>query len=263
MESGDKLMACLLLAPDEPPACVCTNVEGASPVVLVCDHASNRIPRRLGTLGLGATELASHIAWDPGAAEVAHCLAERLDAPLVCSGYSRLVIDCNRPLTSEESIAEASGGLPVPGNRDLDAGERTARIASLFAPYHRTIATVLDRRAAAGRASVLWSIHSFTPQLNGQWRPWQVGFAYGRDETLAVRFITAMRRVGGIVVGHNQPYQVEDTSDYTIPVHGEQRNLPHVLIEIRQDELLTAPAIEEWAERLAGAYAGTEPVVHS
>ena len=126
-------------------------------------------------------------------------------------------------------------------------------------PYHRAIAGVLDRRAAAGRPSLLLSIHSFTPVLNGNRRPWQVGFAYGRDSRLALLLLDAFARDGGVVIGHNEPYTVDDTTDYTLPIHGERRGLPHVLIEIRQDMLTTAAACAGWAERLAAAYRRCEP----
>jgi len=153
------------LAADEPGAFEIVNADGASSAVLVCDHASNRLPRRLGTLGLSAAQLADHIAWDPGAAAVARRLSVLLDAPLVLSGYSRLVIDCNRPLGNPESMPAETGGVAVPGNRMLTAAERASRIHALFTPYHRAIAGVLDRRA--GRPSLLLSIHSFTPVLAG------------------------------------------------------------------------------------------------
>ncbi|MBI4046718.1 MAG: N-formylglutamate amidohydrolase, partial [Devosia nanyangense] len=56
------------------------NAEGRSPFVLVCDHASNRIPPEYGDLGLTPSERVSHVAWDPGALGVALGLSERLDA---------------------------------------------------------------------------------------------------------------------------------------------------------------------------------------
>ena len=236
-----------------------SNADGTGHAVVVCDHAANRIPRRLGGLGLDAAALASHIAWDPGALVVATQLARRLDAPLVASGYSRLVIDCNRPLVGEESIAASSAGVVVPGNQSVDAAERDIRTADLFVSYHRAIADVLDRRAAAGRPSLLLSIHSFTPVLNGSRRPWEVGFAYGTDARLALRLLEVARSSGQLVIGHNQPYSVDTTTDYTLPVHGEQRGLPHVLVEIRQDLLTTAENCTEWAAWLAATYRGSEP----
>ena len=246
-----------LLAADEPAAFEIVNADGAGSAVLVCDHASNRLPRRLGTLGLGAADLADHIAWDPGAADVARRLSDLLDAPLVLSGYSRLVVDCNRPLDSPESIPAQTDGVPVPGNRTLTPAERALRIEALFNPYHRAIAGVLDRRL--GGSSLLLSIHSFTAVLAGQRRPWSIGFAHGRDRRFAALILDAMIHDANLVVGDNQPYAVEDAFDYTIPVHGEDRGLPHVLVEIRQDGVTTPAAAAAWAARLAAAFGQIEP----
>ncbi|CAK0770131.1 N-formylglutamate amidohydrolase [Gammaproteobacteria bacterium] len=240
-----------LLAPGEPAAFEIINAKGKGRVVLVCDHASNQIPRRLGTLGLGADERADHIAWDPGAAEVAQRLAVHLDAPLVLSGYSRLVIDCNRPLDSPESIPVQSTGVPVPGNLGLTPEDRDARIQALFWPYHRAIAALLDRRVH--QPTLLLSIHSFTPCLNGHQRPWPIGISYGRDARLALRMRSELAR-HGLLVGDNEPYALEDTHDYTIPIHGEGRGLLHALIEIRQNEIRIPAETATWAARLAEAY---------
>lgn len=246
-----------LLAPDEPAAFEIVNADGAGSAVLVCDHATNRLPRRLGKLGLSAANLADHIAWDLGAADVARRLSDLLDAPLVLSGYSRLVIDCNRPLDSPESIPAQSDRVPVPGNGMLTAEDRTLRIETLFKPYHRAIGATLDRRA--GRPCLLLSIHSFTAVLAGQSRPWSIGFAHGRDRRFAALILAAMNRDPNLVVGDNQPYAVDDASDYTIPVHGENRGVPHVLVEIRQDGLATPMDACAWAARLAERFRQIEP----
>lgn len=241
-----------LLMPGEPPAVEIVNADGAASAVLVCDHASNRVPQRLGQLGLDAEQLADHIAWDPGAADVARALCQKLDAPLVLSGYSRLVVDCNRPIESAEQIPHVSDGILVPGNQRLTPRDRALRIATLFRPYHQAIARLLDRRA--GRLSLLLSIHSFTPQLADERRPWQIAVAYRRDPRLAALLLRSLATDSGLVVGDNQPYAVTDVSDYTIPVHGEGRGLPHVLIEIRQDGVTTPAGAGAWAALLAETY---------
>jgi predicted N-formylglutamate amidohydrolase len=246
-----------LLASDEPPACEVINAAGAGTAFLVCDHASNRVPRSLGNLGLEPAQLADHIGWDPGAAEVARRLSRHLDAPLVLSGYSRLALDCNRPLDSRESIPEHSAGVSVPGNRALTPGDRAARIDGLFRPYHEAIARLLHRRA--GRPSLLLSIHSFTPELDGEFRPWDIAISYGRDRRLAELMLNALKADAKLAVGDNEPYPVDDAIDYTIPVHGEARGLPHVLIELRQDGIATPPDAAAWAMRLATTYAQVEP----
>jgi len=242
----------MLLESDEPSPVEIVNAGGTASVVLVCDHAANRVPRRLGTLGLDAARLADHIAWDPGAADMARRLSVHLDAPLVLSGYSRLVIDCNRPLRSPESIAEVSGGVPVPANHALPSREQERRIFALFRPYHDAIDRLLDSRTR--RPTLLLSIHSFTPTLNGQPRPWHIGISYGRDRRLAVLLLKALARNSELIVGDNQPYPIEDDVDYTIPVHGEGRGLPSAMIEIRQDGIRTTAETAAWAKRLAAAY---------
>lgn len=241
-----------LLDPAEPPAFEIINAQGAGSAVLVCDHASNRIPRRLGTLGLAPEQLADHIGWDPGAAEVARRLSGHLDAPLVLSGYSRLVIDCNRPLANRASIAEQSAGVPVPGNLGLSAEARATRVETLFLPYHEAIDRLLDARS--NRPSLLLSIHSFTPVLNGEQRPWPVGVSHWRDRRFAELISKALsHRVDGMV-GDNEPYPIEEAVDYSVPMHGEGRGLHAIMIEIRNDGLRTTAQIDAWADHLAAAY---------
>ena len=252
MDSDTGASAVPLLGSDEPPPVEVVNADGRSSVVLVCDHASNRVPRQLGSLGLDAVQLADHIGWDPGAADVARRLSAHLDAPLVLSGYSRLVIDCNRPLHNAESIAEQSDGVPVPGNRGLSSSERASRINALFRPYHDAIDRLLDGRAR--RPSLLLSIHSFTPVLNGRPRPWHIGVSHWRDRRLAALMLGALAHCEDFTVGDNEPYPIDDDVDYTIPVHGEGRGLPSVMIEIRQDGIRTAAGAATSAERLAEAY---------
>jgi predicted N-formylglutamate amidohydrolase len=220
--------------------------------LLVCDHAANRIPRQLGALGLDAAQLADHIAWDPGAAEVARRLSVHLDAPLVLSCYSRLVIDCNRPIGHVQSIAEQSAGIPIPGNLGISATEREMRGAAFFQPYHEAIAKLLDERRK--QATLLLSIHSFTPVLHGQQRPWQVGISHWRDRRLADWLIQALARDPELTVGDNAPYPIEASIDYTVIRCVEGFALPGVMIEIRQDQIRTPAGATSWATRLAEAF---------
>jgi predicted N-formylglutamate amidohydrolase len=250
------LRTSLLEAGDVPPFEV-VNCDGGSHVVLVCDHASHRVPRHLGTLGLGESRLREHIGWDPGAAAVARQLSTELDAPLVLSGYSRLVIDCNRPLRSAQSIAEVSDGVAIPANLGLSAGEKGVRVSALFRPYHDAIARVLDRRS--DRTSVLLSIHSFAPVLAGRERPWNVGVSSRRQRWLASHLVAELEaHPDELTVGDNEPYAIDDDLDYTIPVHGEARGLPSALIEIRQDGLEKPADARAWAGRLAVAVRRTK-----
>ncbi len=240
-----------LLAPDDPPAVVEYRAAGASPFLLVCDHAGRRIPRRLQNLGLADSDLARHIAWDIGIAGVARHLADRLDACLVMQPYSRLLIDCNRPPGTPESIVAASDGTPIVANKNLPAHEAEQRMREIFVPYHSTIARHLDARATARRQTILISLHSFTPVYAGVARPWQAGVLYNRYSALARVLLELLRSQRELIVGDNEPYTVDDETDYTIPVHGEMRGIPHAAIEIRQDLIGEEPGQRQWADRLA------------
>ena len=218
---------------------------------LTADHAGRAIPKRLGTLGLPDSELARHIAWDIGIAGVTERLAEALDAAAVLQTYSRLVIDCNRQHGLDSSIPTVSELTAIPGNEGLSSDEREARRREIFQPYHARIEELLESRSASGRRTLLIAMHSFTPVFKGVSRDVEVGILYNRDVRLPHIMLDLLRHEGDLNVGDNEPYAVGDLSDYTVPVHGERRGLPHVEIEIRQDLIADAAGQAAWAARLA------------
>ena len=234
------MMDAPLLEPDEPGPVTLENERGSSVFFLTCDHAGRAIPRRLGRLGLAEDETLRHIAWDIG-----------MDATVILQTYSRLVIDCNRDPNVPSSIPEISETTEIPGNHDLGEAARQTRVAAIFRPYHNAVAAALDRRATEGRASVLVALHSFTPVFKGIARPWHVAVLFNRDPRLAHPLAKLLRAEGNLFVGENEPYAVSDLTDYTVPVHGERRGLPHVEIEIRQDQIAEPAGQTAWAERLA------------
>lgn len=240
-----------LLAPDEVPAWRIEHADGRSDYVLICDHAGNRVPRRLGTLGLDAVDLAGHIAWDIGAGAVASGLGDALDACVILQPFSRLVIDCNRPPGSADSIVSRSERTIIPGNVSISRGEAAARESEIFVPYHAQIRQLLDARLRQGRRTLLLALHSFTPVYLGVHRPWHAAVLYNRDSRLARLIARALRDEGGLVVGENEPYAVSDDTDYAIPRYGEARGLLHVELEIRQDLIADPAGQSVWTERLA------------
>jgi len=244
-----------LLAGDEPPPFEIVNAGGAAPLVLVCDHASNRVPRSLHHLGLAPAPLREHIAWDIGAADVARRLVRRFDAPLAMTAYSRLVIDCNRALNDPTSIPAESDGIAVPGNRGLSQNERLQRVEALFKPYHEAVARLVAAKVQHGRAPAVVSIHSFTPVFQRTRRPWHIGVLWNEDRRIAVPLLGALGRVPDIVVGDNEPYSAREGVGYTIVAHAERAGLAHVAIELRQDLIATSAGAEHWAEILGGALA--------
>src|SRR4051812_2022670 len=248
----------LLLDTAEVPPVREENAAGASPFLLLCDHYGRLIPRALGDLGLPASELARHIAWDIGIAGVAEAMSKHLDAHLVVQRYSRLVIDCNRPPAAASSIPRISEATTISCNEGLSHEAAAMRRAQIFDPYHQRIDDIIDQRSSAGLPTVLVSLHSFTPVYAGIARPWHIGTLYQRDTRLPPLLLQLLRAERDLVVGDNEPYAVSDATDYTIPVHGEARGLMTTGIEIRQDLIGDVSGETQWAERLARIFGQIE-----
>lgn len=243
-----------LLGAGDPIGVECVNPDGRAGLVLICEHAGRTIPAALGDLGLNPTDMGTHIAYDIGAEDVARHMAQRLDAPLLLQRYSRLVIDPNRPFHAPDCIPEISDGVLVPGNQGLSEAARRCRQEEIHAPFHAAISDLLDARAAAARPTLLVTVHSFTPVLAGARREMEVGLLFNRDSRLALALKERLAELAPrATVALNAPYAVDDESDYAIPVHGEGRGLPHVLIELRNDLIANAQGQAHWAEWLADA----------
>jgi predicted N-formylglutamate amidohydrolase len=237
---------------------VAENPEGAGPFVIVCDHASNRIHEEFQSLGYDGDALETHIAWDPGALAVSRRLSSRLDAPLFWPNVSRLVIDCNRPPDSPSIVVE-SEGRPVPANRGLGTAERTRRLDRIHAPYHDAIDACLARRLAAGLATALIAVHSFTPVFLGKARPWRVGIVFDDDARMADALIGGLAADPALTVGINEPYSPADQVYYTVSRHADPHGLPAAMIEIRNDEIGNEDGQRIWADRLANILVAATP----
>jgi len=244
------------LGRDDPPPFVVLHEHGAAPALVVCDHASRAIPRSMQRLGLPLLQTWEHIAWDLGAGELARGISNALDAPAVLAGYSRLVVDCNRPPCDPEAIRRESDGWIIPGNQTLDEFERRARLGCFYDPYHEAIAAMLGGFRARGVVPLFVSVHTFTPQLAGLARPWHVGVLWDRDEVSARHMLEGLGALEGVVVGDNEPYSGRHPSDYTVDHHAEGRGLRHVCIEVRQDQLESPAGVERWVRILARLLGG-------
>jgi predicted N-formylglutamate amidohydrolase len=230
---------------------VAENPEGRGTFVILCDHASNRIPEAYQSFAFVEDTLQTHIAWDPGALAVARLLSVKLDAPLFWPNASRLIIDCNRAADASSLIVAESEGRPVPANRGLSEAERSRRLANIHVPYHAAIDTFLAHRMADGRPTALIAIHSFTPVYFGKVRPWQVGVLFDDDRRLADPLISGLKADPALTVGINQPYSPADGVYYTLRRHAQPQGLPSVMIEIRNDEISDEASQRSSAERLA------------
>lgn len=225
--------------------------EAPSPVVLVCDHASNHLPARYGLLGLRADDLFKHSAWDPGALAISRRLSALMDAPLIYGCVSRLVLDVNRDLSDVDFIVETADGALVPGNSGLSVGERERRVAEIYAPYHAAIEDLLAKRAQHARRSALVAIYTFTPSLQGVVRPWHCGVIFASDSRMGEALVKGLQEEDGLVVGVNQPYAPSDRVYHTMSRHGEDCGIPAVMIEVRNDLVSNDDGQKAWAMRLA------------
>lgn len=232
--------------------------QGHGRLILLCDHASNRLPGEYGSLGLDAAQFERHIAYDIGAAALTRGLSRRLGATAVLSCFSRLLIDPNRGMDDPTLIMRISDGAAVPGNREVDEAERARRIARFHRPYHEAIADVVAKVRAEGHVPFLVSIHSFTPVWRGWPRPWHVGILWDRDEAVARAMIRGFQAQGDLVVGDNEPYHGALEGD-TLNTHGTRPGLPHALIEVRQDLIAAKTGVDEWVERVAKV---VEPIMY-
>ena len=250
--TGDKAALPTLIGPDDPPPFEVFNAEATAPILIVCDHASRAFPAAMNNLGLDEVALGRHIAYDIGAAALTRLLAERLDAPAVLAGYSRLLLDCNRQPGDPQSILEASDGTVIPGNRELTLAEREARARCFHWPYHHAIDKAFARLRLIGPEPLLFSVHTFTPTLGGKDRFWDLGVLWNRDPRIAVPLIDLLRQHEGLNVGDNEPYSGKEIA-YTINLHAGAAGLANAAVEIRQDHCETREELMRWADILGDA----------
>lgn len=238
------------MGPNDPQPVEVINQASLVPIVLTCEHAGRTTPKTLKNLRLANDVFDRHIAYDIGAEGLATKLAYGLEATLILQRYSRLVIDCNRPRDAPDCITPASDGTPIPGNQGLNQTARAQRYTEIHEPYHQTISDLLDARQ--NRPIMLVSIHSFTRRMKNVERPWHAGLLFNNDDRVAKRLMELLTK-HKLNIAYNQPYTVDFSTDYTIPVHGEGRNIPHVLIEVRNNEIKCEGGQKRWAGYIGDA----------
>jgi predicted N-formylglutamate amidohydrolase len=236
-----------LLGEGEGHPAIFINETGTSPIVLLCEHASNALPKSLGTLGLSDEDMQRHIAYDIGAEGTSRILSKLLDAPLILQRYSRLAYDCNRPPEADGAMPELSEIYNIPGNKNLLPSARLARTREIYRPFHRAVEDYLDLRAAEKRETIFVTMHSFNPIYKGKPRDFDVGFLFDRDNWLANFLIKAFPTEKARL---NEPYGPKDGVMHTTGLHAAPRGLKHVMIEIRNDLIANHAGQNTWANHL-------------
>lgn len=245
-----------LLQAGEPQPFRVENERGRGVGLIISDHASNRVPRALKDMGLKKADLKKHIAWDIGAEDATLHIARTLDMPAILAQYSRLVVDLNRDPQHEECVPAVSDRIAVPANENLSKKARDQRLKEVYWPYQNKIGKLLDRFVKKKQVPMLFSIHSFTPVMQGFRRPWHISLLWNKEEKIARRIVQAIRRAHpNLLVGENEPYTLigDRFKGSTIWRHAEERGLPYIFVEFRQDLVDTRQKAVQWANLLLEA----------
>lgn len=227
------------------------NEQGKNRVILLCDHASNKIPKRFKSLGLSKKEINRHIGWDIGAALVAKKIAKELNSTLIMSGYSRLIIDCNRPFGVSEAFIKKSENTIIPGNLNINRKDKINRAKLYCLPYREKINSILKKRIGNKITPIIISMHSFTDFYKGVSRPWHLGLLYRKDRRLTSLILKQLKKDKSIKVGINEPYKCNLKGDFSIPYFAELNGLPNILFEIRQDLIRNKKGVDIWSKRIS------------
>ncbi len=251
MTENDSRNSHSLIGPEDPEPFELHNPDAIAPVLLICDHASKAVPEKMNNLGIDEESLNLHVGWDIGAADVTRRLSNEMNAMAVLAGYSRLLIDNNRQPGDPSGIPEVSDSISIPGNQKLTEDQQIERTEQFFWPYHHAIADAVAHLWRTGLPPALFSVHTFTPSMNGEDRAWHIGVLWNRDPRMAMPLIHKLRSHGeGFHVGDNQPYSGKDIA-FSMDMHAGGAGLPHCAVEIRQDLVSTPSGAEYWAEILA------------
>jgi predicted N-formylglutamate amidohydrolase len=227
------------------------NKGGKAPLVLVCEHASNFVPEKFNGLGLEPTRLNDHIAWDPGALDVAKSLASLLEAPLFAARISRLVYDCNRPPEASDAIPSVSEVYDIPGNTNLSNDDKSWRVNNIYTPFHVGLSDLIEQKVIQDQAPLIVTIHSFVPVYKGQVRETEIGILHDIDSRLADYILEEGKRDLDFKVARNEPYNASDGVTHTLQKQAIKKKLPNVMIEIRNDLIKDEGGVQKVAHSLA------------
>jgi len=224
------------------------NAEGTADILFICEHASNYIPPEYDNLGLEEGFLEQHIAWDIGMEQLTRQLSERLNAPAIIATFSRLLIDPNREEDHPTLVPSQSDNIAIPRNQNLSQDEINKRKELYYHPFHDRADELVKNKITTGRVPLICGMHSFTPQMNGFKRPWHAGMLWNKDPRLAQALIDRLT-ARSYIVGDNEPYSGRDLF-FTMNRHGDDHGVPHVTIEIRQDQVSDPKGIDKWVDIL-------------
>tara|TARA_B100001971_G_C18218908_1_gene555800 strand:- start:212 stop:1048 length:837 start_codon:yes stop_codon:yes gene_type:complete len=258
LRNQDKLLSDTLLTQDDPKPVDVLNIDrlGETNILIICDHASNKVPRKLNQLGVDDTVLNQHIGSDIGTDKLGPYIANALNAPAVISGFSRLVIDLNRDTDSKNSIPEVSDHIKVPGNQNLSKDQKQKRLEELYRPYHQKIDDCIDIIKGKGKKPFVISIHSFTPEMDGKKRETDIGILWNENKDISLRLIGALRNLAPAAkIDGNAPYSLLDAPhlNHTINKHNLNQSDANILVEFKQDLISDDAGVKKYGDLFVNA----------
>ncbi len=240
-----------LLGSTDPHPFTVINEDGKSNCLIICDHASNTVPAKLNKLGLSDDILEQHVGIDIGTEEIGRYLSQALDATMVMANYSRLVIDLNRGTDHPTSIPPVSDHIDIPGNVDMDPADKQGRIDEIYMPYHNAIEQACLNIRERGQLPFIISVHSFTNEMDGFKRPWEIGILWDDDDFVPKNVMANIAKMRpDFTVGDNKPYCIKESKLFnnTIERHAVQHGYPYIIPEFRQDLTSDPAKAEELAQ---------------
>lgn len=213
----------------------CDDIEARTEFILVCEHASNFIPADLDELNVSEKVVNSHVGWDLGALAVAKKMAKSLNAPLVASGISRLVYDCNRPPEAPSATPAKCEVYDIIGNQNLSEAARDKRTQKYYLPFYNLLTQTIKDQTLKNNQPVIVTIHSFTGIYYGKPRDVEIGILHDDDTKFADAMLDAAKNDDKFNFERNKPYGPEDGVTHTLKLHGLENGLMNVMIEVRND----------------------------
>ncbi len=213
--------------------------------LISCEHGGNRVPAEYRLLFAGAEALlVSHRGYDIGVLPLARDFARRLNAPLVVSEISRLLIDLNRSEGHLKLFSELTRRLPK--------SEREQILSSYYGPYRRQMRQKLQKQISRDGAVIHLSLHSFVPVLDGRERQVDIGLLYdpartGESELCSLWQQQLQVALPQLRIRRNAPYR--GTSDGLVTaLRQELPEAQYLGVEVEVNQSLPQAGGELWAQ---------------
>lgn len=155
-------------------------------LILTCEHAGNEIPDDYSALFIDATEvLTTHRGYDPGALDLFNSLSGMADfaQPYM---ISRLLVEPNRSLGHAQLFSEFTAHIPESQKEQI--------LEDLYFPYRHFVEDRIMAYVRAGEEVLHVSVHSFTPELDGEIRTADIGLLFDPNRATEAKICEELKK---------------------------------------------------------------------